>query len=72
MWNDAGRSRRLVGIVENPEDLHDGFALVSPGQAPGFEPPERPELAIEGEGSLEETAERVVSHLRAAGLLDPG
>jgi putative ABC transport system permease protein len=31
-WNVAGESRRLVGIVENPQSLLDEFALVPPGQ----------------------------------------
>jgi putative ABC transport system permease protein len=30
---DEGHTRRLVGIVENPLDLTDEFALVAPGQA---------------------------------------
>ncbi|MGD0997919.1 MAG: hypothetical protein ABR941_06320, partial [Thermoleophilia bacterium] len=32
VWRKAGRSFRVVGIVENPEDLLDNFALVAPGQ----------------------------------------
>ncbi|HEX2849815.1 MAG TPA: FtsX-like permease family protein, partial [Acidimicrobiales bacterium] len=32
-WAANGRSRRVVGIVENPLDLLDAFALVPPGQA---------------------------------------
>lgn len=32
VWHEAGRSLRVVGIVENPQDLLDNFALVAPGQ----------------------------------------
>ena len=32
-WQAAGTVRRVVGLVENPHDLHDEFALVAPGQA---------------------------------------
>ena len=31
-WVVLGQSRRVVGIVENPEDLSQEFALVAPGQ----------------------------------------
>lgn len=31
-WRYAGVSRRVVGIVENPQNLVDAFALVVPGQ----------------------------------------
>ena len=31
-WNAAGQARRVVGIVENPQNLLDEFALVLPGQ----------------------------------------
>jgi putative ABC transport system permease protein len=31
-WADAGHGYRLVGLVENPENLLDAFALVAPGQ----------------------------------------
>ncbi len=31
-WASNGRTRRVVGIVENPLDLLDQFALVAPGQ----------------------------------------
>jgi putative ABC transport system permease protein len=31
-WNVAGESRRVVGIVENPQSLLDEFALVPPGE----------------------------------------
>jgi len=30
---ENGQSRRVVGLVENPSDLRDQFALVGPGQA---------------------------------------
>jgi putative ABC transport system permease protein len=33
VWNENGRSRRVVGLVENPLNLLDQFALVAPGQA---------------------------------------
>ncbi|HEX3623408.1 MAG TPA: FtsX-like permease family protein, partial [Acidimicrobiales bacterium] len=32
-WTANGQARRVVGIVENPLDLLDQFALVAPGQA---------------------------------------
>jgi len=32
-WQAAGHSYRVVGIVENPLDLLDEFAVVAPGQA---------------------------------------
>jgi putative ABC transport system permease protein len=32
-WTANGRTRQVVGIVENPLDLLDQFALVAPGQA---------------------------------------
>jgi putative ABC transport system permease protein len=32
VWHEAGRSLRVVGIVENPQNLLDNFALVAPGQ----------------------------------------
>ena len=31
-WNVLGQRRRIVGIVENPQDLSQTFALVAPGQ----------------------------------------
>ena len=34
-WRADGRSWRVTGIVENPSDLLDQFALVSPGQLTG-------------------------------------
>lgn len=34
VWRIAGRSFRVVGIVENPNNLEDEFALVAPGQLP--------------------------------------
>ncbi len=33
IWTEGGQSRQVVGIVENPLDLLDQFALVAPGQA---------------------------------------
>src|SRR5215472_4788432 len=32
IWRQDGRARHVVGIVENPANLLDEFALVSPGQ----------------------------------------
>ena len=31
-WHDGGRTLQVVGIVENPANLQDQFALVAPGQ----------------------------------------
>ncbi|WP_426503173.1 FtsX-like permease family protein [Dactylosporangium sp. McL0621] len=31
-WNQDGRARTVVGVVENPWNLRDTFALVAPGQ----------------------------------------
>ena len=31
-WREDGQSRRVVGTVENPQNLLDEFALVAPGQ----------------------------------------
>ena len=31
-WSVNGQTLRVVGIVENPKDLQDAFALVAPGQ----------------------------------------
>jgi putative ABC transport system permease protein len=31
-WHVNGQTRRVVGIVENPKNLQDAFALVPPGQ----------------------------------------
>jgi putative ABC transport system permease protein len=32
IWRSGGRAWRVVGLVENPQNLLDDFALVSPGQ----------------------------------------
>ena len=32
VWREGGVARRVVGVVENPRDLLDEFALVIPGQ----------------------------------------
>jgi putative ABC transport system permease protein len=32
-WTEGGSTRRVVGVVENPLNLEDQFALVAPGQA---------------------------------------
>jgi len=32
-WHEGGRALRVVGMVENPRNLDDEFALVAPGQA---------------------------------------
>jgi putative ABC transport system permease protein len=34
VWREGGSSRQVVGVVENPQDLLDQFALVVPGQVP--------------------------------------
>lgn len=31
-WREGGTTRRVVGVVENPQSLSDDFALVQPGQ----------------------------------------
>jgi putative ABC transport system permease protein len=31
-WHEGGQARTVTGIVENPADLNDAFALVAPGQ----------------------------------------
>ncbi|GGM44472.1 FtsX-like permease family protein [Dactylosporangium sucinum] len=31
-WEQGGQRRTVVGLVENPLNLHDAFALVAPGQ----------------------------------------
>ncbi len=33
IWPDGGRALRVTGLVENPQNLGDEFALVAPGQA---------------------------------------
>ncbi|MDQ6948280.1 MAG: ABC transporter permease, partial [Actinomycetota bacterium] len=33
VWHHGARDRRVVGLVENPQNLLDKFALVAPGQA---------------------------------------
>jgi putative ABC transport system permease protein len=32
LWNAGGHARRVVGLVENPHNLLDAFALMAPGQ----------------------------------------
>jgi putative ABC transport system permease protein len=32
VWHEGGRALRVVGVVENPQNLLDDFALVPPGQ----------------------------------------
>ena len=34
VWHESGRTLRVVGLVENPLNLQDQFALVPPGQVP--------------------------------------
>lgn len=34
VWRDTGPALRVVGLVENPQNLLDNFALVAPGQLP--------------------------------------
>jgi putative ABC transport system permease protein len=43
-FDQAGHAQTVVGIVENPANLLDEFALVAPGQA---EPPDRISLLID-------------------------
>jgi putative ABC transport system permease protein len=31
-WHEGGQARRVTGLVENPQNLLDNFALVAPGQ----------------------------------------
>jgi putative ABC transport system permease protein len=31
-WDDAGHALRIVGLVENPQNLNDDFALLAPGE----------------------------------------
>jgi putative ABC transport system permease protein len=44
-WRVDGHERRVVGLVENPSDLHDQFALVAPGQLPA---PESTNVVVSG------------------------
>jgi putative ABC transport system permease protein len=43
-WQEGGRDLRVVGLVENPADLNDEFALVAPGQA---DPPDKVTILVE-------------------------
>ena len=43
-WHEGGRSLRVVGLVENPQNLQDEFALVPPGQA---SPPEQVTILLD-------------------------
>jgi putative ABC transport system permease protein len=45
-WQVVGRTLRVVGIVENPNNLTDDFALLAPGQLPA---PSRIALLFNGE-----------------------
>jgi putative ABC transport system permease protein len=49
-WNVDGHDRRVVGLVENPTDLNDGFALVAPGKA---EPPDRVTVRMPSSGRVD-------------------
>lgn len=42
-WDQGGRPRTVVGLVENPLNLRDRFALVAPGQA---DPAERTNVLL--------------------------
>jgi putative ABC transport system permease protein len=35
LWRVGGRTRRVVGVVENPQNLLENFAVVAPGQLDG-------------------------------------
>jgi putative ABC transport system permease protein len=43
-WNEGGRTWRVVGVVENPLNLLDQFALVAPGAA---DPPEQVSVLVD-------------------------
>lgn len=43
-WDQGGKQRTVVGLVENPLNLHDAFALVAPGQLVA---PERVDVFIQ-------------------------
>jgi putative ABC transport system permease protein len=57
-WTENGRSLRVVGLVENPLNLLDQFALVAPGQA--NTPSSVAVLLNAGQGALQ--ALRLPSH----------
>ncbi|HET7490057.1 MAG TPA: ABC transporter permease [Acidimicrobiales bacterium] len=44
-WAGAGAGRRVVGLVEDPRDLDDPFALVAPGQV---DRPDRVSVSVAG------------------------
>src|SRR5438270_8800641 len=44
-WAGGDRSFRVVGLVENPQDLHDAFVLTTPG---GADPPTSVAVIIHG------------------------
>jgi putative ABC transport system permease protein len=44
VWSQGGRDRRVVGLVENPQNLLDEFALVAPGQA---NPPQQVSILLD-------------------------
>ena len=46
-WDEDGRALRVVGLVENPRDLSDRFALVAPGQ---LTPPETVTILLNDSG----------------------
>lgn len=48
-WTGVGRPRQLVGIVENPQNLLDDFALVEPGQ---IDRPDRVTVLFDGSDDL--------------------
>jgi putative ABC transport system permease protein len=49
-WDVNGTARTVVGVVENPLNLDERFALVAPGQA---DPPERVTVHIPGAQSFQ-------------------
>jgi putative ABC transport system permease protein len=50
VWDVNGRTRTVVGLVENPLHLNERFALVAPGQA---DPPARLTVHIAGAPSVQ-------------------
>ena len=49
VWHAGASSRRVVGLVQNPQSLLDDFALVAPGQVPS---PTQVEVLFDGPSSV--------------------
>ena len=49
VWHAGASSRRVVGLVQNPQSLLDEFALVTPGQVPS---PTQVEVLFDGPSSV--------------------